>query len=130
MCHFMQEVKGWVQFWCTRLVALVPTVLIAVLSDASNSFDRINGLLNVVQSVLLPFALVPVSGWHRCACNLGLRLLRYHCLEEAGSWGGSFLKAVMCRSVMCRSVRACVRACLLACSLACLPACLLACLRA
>ncbi|GAB4813910.1 hypothetical protein N2152v2_000956 [Parachlorella kessleri] len=54
------EVKGWVQFWCTRLVALVPTVLIAVLSDASNSFDRINGLLNVVQSVLLPFALVPL----------------------------------------------------------------------
>lgn len=28
-----QEVKGWVRFWGTRIVALVPTILIAVLSQ-------------------------------------------------------------------------------------------------
>lgn len=54
--------KGWIRFWGTRVVALVPTVLIAVLSNASNSFDRLNALLNIVQSIQLPFALIPVSG--------------------------------------------------------------------
>lgn len=44
----------------TRMVALVPTVIMAVVFEASNTFDIAAQLLNVAQSVLLPFALLPV----------------------------------------------------------------------
>ncbi len=44
----------------TRLVALVPTVIMAVVFEASNTFDKAAQLLNVGQSLLLPFALLPV----------------------------------------------------------------------
>ncbi|GAB4815298.1 hypothetical protein N2152v2_002344 [Parachlorella kessleri] len=61
MCGLLNlEVKGWVRFWGTRLVALAPTVAIASLSNANNSFDKLNSLLNIVQSLQLPFALIPV----------------------------------------------------------------------
>lgn len=44
----------------TRMVALVPTVIMAVMFEASNTFDIAAQLLNVAQSLLLPFALLPV----------------------------------------------------------------------
>ncbi len=34
---------------------------VALATNASNSFDRLNQMLNVVQSIQLPFALIPVS---------------------------------------------------------------------
>ncbi len=43
----------------TRLVALLPTVTLAVVFEASNTFDKVAQTLNVVQSLVLPFALVP-----------------------------------------------------------------------
>ncbi len=43
----------------TRLVALIPTVTLAVVFEASNTFDKVAQTLNVVQSLVLPFALVP-----------------------------------------------------------------------
>jgi len=43
-----------------RLVALLPTLTLAVVFEASHTFDRVAQLLNVVQSMLLPFALLPV----------------------------------------------------------------------
>eukprot|EP01025_Chloroclados_australasicus_P039390 TRINITY_DN4074_c0_g1_i1.p1 TRINITY_DN4074_c0_g1~~TRINITY_DN4074_c0_g1_i1.p1 ORF type:complete len:657 (-),score=91.20 TRINITY_DN4074_c0_g1_i1:420-2138(-) len=44
----------------TRSVAMVPTLLVAVLCAGSNSIDLMNQALNVLQSVQLPFALLPV----------------------------------------------------------------------
>lgn len=50
---------GW-RMMATRLVALVPTVIMAVVFETSQTFDYAAQLLNVAQSVLLPFALLPV----------------------------------------------------------------------
>ena len=61
---------------------------VALVSQANNKFDSLNQMLNIVQSIQLPFALIPVSrsliaaGWsmgvrgqkgchgHRCACGV------------------------------------------------------------
>ncbi|KAL4853916.1 Metal transporter Nramp6 [Chlorella vulgaris] len=55
------EVQGWKRMVCTRMVALVPALAgkFALATNASNSFDRLNQMLNVVQSIQLPFALIP-----------------------------------------------------------------------
>lgn len=53
------EVKGWARMIATRLVALVPAVTVAIVSNSENKFGKINVMLNVVQSLMLPFALIP-----------------------------------------------------------------------
>ncbi|KAL4442469.1 hypothetical protein ABPG77_005053 [Micractinium sp. CCAP 211/92] len=53
------EVKGWARMLCTRLVALVPALTVALVSQKDNKFDSLNQMLNVVQSIQLPFALIP-----------------------------------------------------------------------
>jgi len=42
----------------TRTIAMAPTIVVAWL--ASNQLDMMNNWLNVLQSVQLPFALLPV----------------------------------------------------------------------
>uniref|UniRef100_A0A7R9V4I2 Natural resistance-associated macrophage protein n=1 Tax=Chlamydomonas euryale TaxID=1486919 RepID=A0A7R9V4I2_9CHLO len=54
------KVSAGPRMLATRMVALVPTVLMAVFFEASNTFDAAAQLLNVGQSLLLPFALLPV----------------------------------------------------------------------
>eukprot|EP00955_Chlamydomonas_euryale_P083416 363859-Chlamydomonas_euryale.AAC.2 len=54
------QVSAGPRMLATRMVALVPTVLMAVFFEASNTFDAAAQLLNVGQSLLLPFALLPV----------------------------------------------------------------------
>lgn len=54
------KVRAGMRMIATRLVALVPTVIMAVVFEASNTFDFAAQLLNVAQSILLPFALLPV----------------------------------------------------------------------
>ncbi|KAG1669253.1 hypothetical protein FOA52_003290 [Chlamydomonas sp. UWO 241] len=44
----------------TRCVALVPTVVLAVAFESTNTFDKVAQTLNVVQALVLPFALLPV----------------------------------------------------------------------
>lgn len=53
----------WVRVAVTRLIAILPTLLVAVLYRNSNGteLDVLNEWLNVLNSVQLPFALVPVS---------------------------------------------------------------------
>eukprot|EP00884_Botryococcus_braunii_P014232 jgi/Botrbrau1/2280/Bobra.101_2s0103.1 len=53
-------VKGWARMVGTRLLALVPAVTIAVIFEANQKFDYLNQLLNIVQSLVLPFALLPL----------------------------------------------------------------------
>ncbi|KAJ9522400.1 hypothetical protein QJQ45_008309 [Haematococcus lacustris] len=59
------KVQAGPRMLATRLVALVPTVSLAVVFEASNTFDKVAQMLNVVQSMMLPFALIPVL--HVCA---------------------------------------------------------------
>lgn len=53
------DVKAGTRMVATRMVALVPTVLLAVAFEATNSFDHVAQMLNVLQSMQLPFALIP-----------------------------------------------------------------------
>lgn len=55
------RVKKWVRVLITRTVAIVPTVLVALLFDQSdNQLDLLNEWLNVLQSIQLPFAVIPL----------------------------------------------------------------------
>lgn len=54
------KVKGWTRMVGTRILALVPAVAVAILFETSNGFDTLNQLLNILQSLMLPFALIPV----------------------------------------------------------------------
>ncbi|KAF4315291.1 hypothetical protein BBO99_00009113 [Phytophthora kernoviae] len=55
------RIAAWKRVALTRSVALVPAVIVALISE-SHQFksDRFNELLNVLQSVQLPFALLPL----------------------------------------------------------------------
>ena len=44
----------------TRTVALAPTLLVALLANAPNQLDVLNQWLNILQSIQLPFAIIPV----------------------------------------------------------------------
>ncbi|CAK4070176.1 unnamed protein product [Aphanomyces euteiches] len=51
----------WKRVALTRAVALVPALSVAIWSDADSSdSDSMNEFLNVLQSVQLPFALIPI----------------------------------------------------------------------
>eukprot|EP00250_Pteridium_aquilinum_P002624 c12846_g1_i1 orf=272-1801(+) len=55
------RVKKWVRAVVTRSVAILPTVTIALIFDGSEQhLDGLNEWLNVLQSVQLPFALIPL----------------------------------------------------------------------
>lgn len=58
MQGFLQlKLAPWKRVLLTRSVAIVPSVLVAVFASGFTQFDQ---LLNVLQSVLLPFAILPV----------------------------------------------------------------------
>ncbi|XP_054751455.2 natural resistance-associated macrophage protein 2-like [Lytechinus pictus] len=48
----------WKRVLLTRSIAMVPTLLVAVL--AGNTLDELNSIINVIQSIQLPFALLPI----------------------------------------------------------------------
>jgi hypothetical protein len=55
------RIAAWKRVAITRAVALVPAVLVALISQHGQfKSDRFNELLNVLQSVQLPFALLPL----------------------------------------------------------------------
>ena len=51
----------------TRTVALAPTLLVALLANAPNQLDILNQWLNILQSIQLPFAIIPVR--HTVPCS-------------------------------------------------------------
>jgi len=60
---FLQlEIPNWVRVALTRTISLVPAVTVALVSQRSNSAaaDSFDELLNVLQSLQLPFALLPL----------------------------------------------------------------------
>lgn len=55
------RVKKWVRACVTRSVAIIPTIIVALIFDGSDQeLDQLNEWLNVLQSVQLPFALIPL----------------------------------------------------------------------
>lgn len=58
-------------------VTRAPHTLLQVVFEASHTFDKVAQALNVVQSLVLPFALIPVGGQAACACALAPGWLKH-----------------------------------------------------
>ncbi|KAF5463712.1 hypothetical protein F2P56_013856 [Juglans regia] len=55
------RLKKWVRALITRSCAIVPTMIVALVFDTSGgTLDNLNEWLNVLQSVQIPFALIPL----------------------------------------------------------------------
>lgn len=55
------RLKKWVRALITRSCAIIPTMIVALVFDTSeDSLDVLNEWLNVLQSVQIPFALIPL----------------------------------------------------------------------
>ncbi|KAL6599497.1 hypothetical protein ACP70R_045634 [Stipagrostis hirtigluma subsp. patula] len=55
------RLKKWIRALITRSFAIVPTIIVALYFNASDSaLDVLNEWLNVLQSVQIPFALIPL----------------------------------------------------------------------
>ncbi|KAL2522530.1 Metal transporter Nramp3 [Forsythia ovata] len=55
------RLKKWMRALITRSCAIIPTLLVALVFDASEgSLDVLNEWLNVLQSIQIPFALIPL----------------------------------------------------------------------
>ncbi|KAI7846429.1 hypothetical protein COHA_000042 [Chlorella ohadii] len=65
------QVKGWARMIGTRLFALAPALTVAIVSNANNKFDGLNQMLNIVQSIQLPFALIPAIHMAGSAAIMG-----------------------------------------------------------
>lgn len=54
------RVPAWKRVMFTRALALWPTLGVALICNDSSDMDKFNQALNVLQSVQLPFAVIPV----------------------------------------------------------------------
>ncbi|XP_027360029.1 metal transporter Nramp4 isoform X2 [Abrus precatorius] len=55
------KLKKWIRALITRSFAIIPTMIVALIFDTSEeSLDVLNEWLNVLQSVQIPFALIPL----------------------------------------------------------------------
>ncbi|KAE8709564.1 Metal transporter Nramp2 [Hibiscus syriacus] len=55
------RLKKWMRALITRSFAIVPTMIVALIFDTSESaLDELNEWLNVLQSIQIPFALIPL----------------------------------------------------------------------
>mmetsp|Transcript_5872 Transcript_5872/g.14011 ORF Transcript_5872/g.14011 Transcript_5872/m.14011 type:complete len:555 (+) Transcript_5872:46-1710(+) len=54
------KVKPWKRAILTRGCALMPTLIVAVMCQKQWEIDVLNGYLNVLQAMVLPFAMVPL----------------------------------------------------------------------
>ncbi|MED6196677.1 Metal transporter Nramp3 [Stylosanthes scabra] len=55
------RLKKWMRALITRSCAIIPTMIVALIFDTSEqSLDEMNEWLNVLQSVQIPFALIPL----------------------------------------------------------------------
>ena len=130
------KVTAGSRMMATRLVALVPTVVMAVVFETSQTFDYAAQLLNVAQSVLLPFALLPVlrmtadrdimgerfvspkwltiTGSVICAVILGINgylivdVFRVSFVSSQGSSVNIFLLAILVAATMIVSLNGCL----------------------
>ncbi|KAE8886029.1 hypothetical protein PF005_g24113 [Phytophthora fragariae] len=70
------RIAAWKRVALTRAVALVPAVIVALISQHRQfQSDRFNELLNVLQSVQLPFALLPLLAFTTSKRLMGPRFV-------------------------------------------------------
>ncbi|XP_060065111.1 natural resistance-associated macrophage protein 2-like [Ylistrum balloti] len=62
--------KRWQRVLLTRSIAICPTILVAVFSGI-NDLTRMNDLLNVLMSLQLPFALIPILSFTSATYIMG-----------------------------------------------------------
>ncbi|XP_069111274.1 natural resistance-associated macrophage protein 2-like isoform X2 [Argopecten irradians] len=62
--------KRWQRVLLTRSIAILPTILVAVFSGISD-LTRMNDLLNVLMSLQLPFALIPILSFTSATYIMG-----------------------------------------------------------
>ncbi|XP_033763009.1 natural resistance-associated macrophage protein 2-like isoform X1 [Pecten maximus] len=62
--------KRWQRVLLTRSIAILPTILVAVFSGI-NDLTRMNDLLNVLMSLQLPFALIPILSFTSATFIMG-----------------------------------------------------------
>lgn len=74
------HIKPWQRTTITRLVAIVPTVIVAVLF--THDLGTLNQMLNILQSIQLPFALLPLLTFSSSRTIVGEYAL--------GKWSKSF----------------------------------------
>jgi natural resistance-associated macrophage protein len=61
MCGFLNlQIKPWQRTFVTRGIALLPTMAVSLFCRDPIALDTLTQALNVLQSVQLPFALIPV----------------------------------------------------------------------
>lgn len=84
------QVNAGPRMVATRCVSLIPTVTLAVMFEATNTFDQVAQILNIVQALILPFALVPVI--HVAADS---KLLGAYATPKAITWFASAIAAVV-----------------------------------
>ncbi|TYZ61129.1 hypothetical protein PybrP1_008847 [[Pythium] brassicae (nom. inval.)] len=78
------RIAAWKRVALTRGVALVPAVIVAVISQNRQfQSDRFNELLNVLQSVQLPFALIPLLAFTSNRGLMGGAFVSSHAVAAA-----------------------------------------------
>ena len=70
------KVTNWKRIAITRSAAIAPTLLVALaFRNQDTKLDSLNEWINVLQSVQLPFALIPVSHLRKCFPELAQALI-------------------------------------------------------
>ncbi len=116
------QIPNWVRVGLTRAVSLVPATIVAVLANSDYlAADRLDETLNVVQSMQLPFALLPLlcfTGSTRCmgafANGQATRLVGWGCTGLVLAINAYLLMANLDLAEMGRAQRAAVIALLAA----------------
>lgn len=83
---FEFKIVRWKRLIITRCAALIPSLLIAVASNNASSRvdDRVNELLNVFQSIQLPFALIPLLKFTNSEQIMGIEFASTKTLRFVG----------------------------------------------
>lgn len=88
------RLKKWMRALITRSCAIIPTIIVALVFDTSEeTLDVLNEWLNVLQSIQIPFALIPLLFLVSSERIMGsftigpvLRVCCYFVLENIDSW--------------------------------------------
>jgi len=94
MCGFLDlQIKPWQRTFVTRGIALLPTILVALLCRDPTALDTFTQALNVLQSVQLPFALIPLLSFTSSKRIMG------HMVNSAGMQALSWGIAAVCMAI-------------------------------
>mmetsp|Transcript_248 Transcript_248/g.538 ORF Transcript_248/g.538 Transcript_248/m.538 type:complete len:355 (+) Transcript_248:1195-2259(+) len=89
---FLQlEIPNWVRVAMTRAISLIPATVVALLANSNYlAADKLDEMLNVLQSLQLPFALVPLLCFTSSETLMGKRFVNSYWMKAAG-WASTVL---------------------------------------